>query len=75
MGRIVDDVSGDPVGIDGGSVKNDGEGPVVRGESGQLLTQPASLFVNAIQGRFDINLSGLRSELGRWRPSKVGPGL
>jgi hypothetical protein len=75
MCRIVDDVTGDPMRIDGGSVESYGEEPVVGREFGKLLTQRPGLVVNAIQSRININVSRLRSE-PRWRRlSKVGSGL
>jgi hypothetical protein len=75
MGRIVDGVTGDPMRIDGGSVECHGEGPVIRGELGQLLAQGASLSIDAVQSRSDIDLSRLRSEALRWRLPKVGSRL
>ncbi len=75
MSRIVDDVTGDPMRIDGGTVERHGQEPVVGRKFGELLAQRAGLIMNAIESRFNINLSRLRSELLLRRLSKVGSGL
>ncbi len=66
MGRIVDTMTGDPVGIDRSCVECHREGPVVGGEIGQLLAQRAGLVLDTVQSRLKVNRSGFGIELRRW---------
>ncbi len=74
MCRVVDDMTGDPTRIDGSSVERHGEDPIVGRKFSSLLPQRAGLIANAIQSRFNINLSRPGTEVDRPVAEGISPG-